>query len=749
MLKQNKRLVVFTVTVLALLVTVTFLPAFAQLSQWRSLNPTRDGTIAPGGLGPTLYSVHLLSASIGWAVGGTCDIYTLPLGAGCPGTGFVLYWDGMKWRQVLTPPGIGTLASVFAVSANDVWAVGPGPTVIHWDGVSWVDISAGIAALGVADLFSVFMLPGGTDGWAVGDEAAVPPSTDNIRWSGTWPTGAWSPGPVAVLEPLDVLRSASLSSPTFGWIVGSGGEIFRWDGAGWNDLTPTSPVPAIDMLSVFAISGGDAWAVGAGDRIIRWNGASWTGPMVAPTLGVSYRSIRMVSPTDGWIAGSLDPTSLEGTLLRWNGVAWNIVRSFVTVNLNGLFMLPGGTAGSAVGNAETIIYWNGVEWNAQTSPTATDLNAVHLVASNDGWAVGDMGTIFRWNGQSWRHYETLPAGTNLFGLFVTTTSDAWAVGAPLGGGFPPIILRWNGVSWSAVSPAGVALGETLNDIYMLGATQGWAVGTGTITPATVLKWDGTIWTSVPSATAVGDDLNSVHMLSSNDGWAVGETPGNAPVIIHWNGLAWSTITAPGVVTGLQSVHMLSPTNGWAVGNGAADGQATIIHWDGTQWRRVPGPAIGGAGILRSVHMVSATDGWAVGQNAAGLSVIVHWDGLTWNVVATLPLPPTMAVRLGSVFMVSSLDGWIVANQGLILKYGPEVIFETTTSTLTSTATTSVTETVTSTVTGTVTTSATATTTTAPPGGWGIPGFPIESILAGLVGGVAALTVLRHRRNRRS
>ncbi len=748
MSKQSRRLVIFAIGVVTLLAVTAFLPVSAQLSQWRSLNPTRDGTIAPGGLGPILYSVHFVTPSSGWAVGGTCDIYTLPLGAGCPGTGYVLYWDGAKWRQILAPPGIGTLASVYAVSANDVWAVGAGPTVIHWDGVSWVDLSATITALGVGDLFGIYMLPGGTDGWAVGDEGVA--GADNIRWSGTWPTGSWAIGPVAILEPVNVLRSVSLSSSTFGWIMGSAGEIFRWDGAGWNDMTATSPVAGIDMLSVFAISGSDAWAVGVSDTIIRWNGASWTGPMVAPTLGVDYRSIRMVAANDGWIAGSLDLTSLEGTLLRWNGAAWALVRSYVTVDLNGLFMHTGGAEGSAVGDSETVIHWDGTQWRAQTSPTATNLWSVYLTSSNDGWAVGNGGNIFRWDGLSWYHYETLPSGIQLLSLFMTSTSDAWAVGAPQGAGFPPTILRWNGAAWAVASPAGVALGETLWDVYMLGPNEGWAVGTGgAAVAATMLKWDGTLWASVPSGTALNDDLFSVHMLSSSDGWAVGSSAAGAPVIVHWNGLAWAPMTAPAGISYLWSVYMLSPTNGWAVGDGAVDNQATIIHWDGTQWTRVPGPTIGNAGALYSVHMVSASDGWAVGLNAAGASVIVHWDGLTWDVIATLPVPPSLSVGLNSVFMVGPLEGWIVSNGGIILKYGPEVVTGTTTSTLVSTTTITATETSTSTSTsGTVTTStSTSVTTTVTPAP--IPGFPVESVLAGLLGGVAALAVLRRRRNVRS
>jgi hypothetical protein len=36
-------------------------------------------------------------------------------------------------------------------------------------------------------------------------------------------------------------------------------------------------------------------------------------------------------------------------------------------------------------------------------------------------------------------------------------------------------------------------------------------------------------------------------------------------------------------------------------------------------------------------------------------------------------------------------------------------------------------------------------TTSPPGGPGIPGFPVESIITGIIGGIFALMLLRHRR----
>ena len=740
MMKRNARFVVFAIVMVALMVTLTFLPASAQLSQWRSLNPTRDGTSVPQA--PYLYGVKIPNANYGWAVGGDCNIYTGSPACSSGNRGLALFWDGSKWRQTLIPASARTLTAVSIVTANDVWAVGVNSTIIHWDGISWV--APAVLPSGIDSIFSVFLLPGGLDGWAVGRNAAG--NAVILRWSGAWPTGAWS----SVLAPVGALdlRGVALSSSIQGWAVGRGGTILKWDGAGWTLITP-SPTP-LDLFSVSIVGASDAWAVGASSTIIHWNGASWTGPLGAST-SIAYHAIQMTGASDGWIAGNLN--NGEGLLLRWDGVAWSPVRSYVTVNLNGIdvSLLIGGAVGASVGDAETIIKWNGSSWFAQTSPTFININDVYLVSTNDGWAVGRNGTIFRWNGQSWNYYQTLPSSSvTLNGLFMRTSTDAWAVGNATNSLNPPTILRWNGVLWNPVSPAGVALGQNLTDVFMLSATEGWAVGTGSGTfptgvSAATLKWDGTLWTSVPSGTPAASRLQSVHMLGSTDGWAVGYNA-TGPLIVRWNGLAWSPVTAPPGIAGLRSVHFLSPSNGWAVGNNGTGGQATIIHWDGSQWTRVSAPP----GNLTSVYMVSANDGWAVGQNAtAPLSLIVHWDGLTWDVVGTAPIPSSMRVTLRSVFMVASLDGWIAGDRGLILHYGPEVIPATTTSTSTvivtsssTSTTTSTTSTSTSTTTNSTNTTST-TTTSMPPSP--IPGFPTESILAGLAGGLIALTIIRRRR----
>ena len=76
------------------------------------------------------------------------------------------------------------------------------------------------------------------------------------------------------------------------------------------------------------------------------------------------------------------------------------------------------------------------------------------------------------------------------------------------------------------------------------------------------------WTSPTTAI-----LSSVFMVSADDGWAVG----SGGTIIRWDGTEWSTVTSPTTVF-LYSVFMVSADDGWAVGN-----SGEIIQWTGTEW----------------------------------------------------------------------------------------------------------------------------------------------------------------------
>ena len=59
-------------------------------------------------------------------------------------------------------------------------------------------------------------------------------------------------------------------------------------------------------------------------------------------------------------------------------------------------------------------------------------------------------------------------------------------------------------------------GNTLRGLWVSGASDVWAVGQA----GTILHWDGSAWTSVPSGTTNG--LLGVWGSGASDVWAVGE-----------------------------------------------------------------------------------------------------------------------------------------------------------------------------------------------------------------------------------
>jgi photosystem II stability/assembly factor-like uncharacterized protein len=170
---------------------------------------------------------------------------------------------------------------------------------------------------------------------------------------------------------------------------------------------------------------------------------------------------------------------------------------------------------------------------------------------------------------------------------------------------------------------------------MVNATEGWAVGITGWAP-TMIRWNGTDWSNATSPTT--KSLYSVFMVNASDGWAVG-----AETAIHWNGTEWSFITS--FPTIFESVFMVNATDGWAVGL-----YGNIIHWNGTIWRPLTSPT---TEHLLSVYMVNATEGWAVGY----VGEIIRWTGSNWIIPefpTIIPISLLTSLTLVAVIMVKTI-----------------------------------------------------------------------------------------------
>jgi hypothetical protein len=73
--------------------------------------------------------------------------------------GKAAHWNGSVWEEYsFYPPPVDTvwgLRSVWGSSPSDVWAVGDFGTIIHWDGVEWRKVNAGITTP-ITDVWGTF-----------------------------------------------------------------------------------------------------------------------------------------------------------------------------------------------------------------------------------------------------------------------------------------------------------------------------------------------------------------------------------------------------------------------------------------------------------------------------------------------------------------------------------------------------------------------------------------------------------------
>jgi Tfp pilus assembly protein PilX len=306
-------------------------------------------------------------------------------------------------------------------------------------------------------------------------------------------------------------------------------------------------------------------------------------------------------------------------------------------------------AGVVSGNTFVFTHWNNPTELVWTNASVTDathkntINGMTMLSNAEGWAVGTItGTTFdivHYLNGTWAAYSSLTATCNtqsLNAVSAVSSQEAFAVGntfLPTGcgsGSASLTILRWNGTAWSALTtattpsiPAAAATNQNLNDVKTLDtngtgkANLGFAVGAAGF----ILQYNGTSWVKVTSPTTQA--LNAVYMISTTEAWAVGA----AGVILKWNGTSWSSFTSP-TTTALNSIKMIDSNGNGTADVGCAVGNTGVVAiYNGTSWA-LQSP---GGGNLFDCVVFNANDIYAVG--AAGR--IVHWDGTgTWTTVTS-------------------------------------------------------------------------------------------------------------------
>lgn len=318
-----------------------------------------------------------------------------------------------------TPTTVSTsyaLTSVWGTGKSDVWAVGSGGTIVHWDGNAWIR-----TLTTTKSTLRAVRGSGPNDVWAVA-------MTDTILHSNGFTNGSaeWTVVNGAV-EPSSATAALSLWSASPGELrIGTRARNFYDPDSG--------EYPFIHQYTLkLDADGGIGWepVVGEGNVYGIWGS----------------------SPEDLWIVADNSERqkwqkgmTKHGTLSK-AGFEWKEVDSQSSSRLEGIWGSSANEPIWAVGELGTIRRMaNGAaRWEIIDSPTTENLHAVWGSRADDVWAVGDAGTILHWDGIEWKPSAAafaLGKKPDLRGVWGSAADDVWIVGdtvalhytGPKGGG---------------------------------------------------------------------------------------------------------------------------------------------------------------------------------------------------------------------------------------------------------------------------------------------------------------------------
>jgi hypothetical protein len=518
--------------------------------------------------------------------------------------------------------------------------------------------------------------------------------------------------------------------------------LMRWDGSSWN-VVPSPSVQNMTngLVDITCVSSSSCWAVGYTINIqtvqvqtltLHWDGTSWQ-IVASPNLGNGFNALYGVacaSDSDCWAVGFENGGNLAQTLIeRWNGISWtihgspnvgsqhNVLNAVTCVSSSDCRAV--GYSGAAGAKSALVAQWDGTAWTASALPNPplaqeNTLSSVTCNSASDCWAVGDSynGTVHQtlieqWNGTSWTSPVTPNGGVDNYLSHVTcaSASDCWAVGHSNNAAVDPqlfdqdLILHWNGSAWllgAAPTDQATTYANDLAGVACASGSECWAVGViqpGGSNPsnrALIIRWDGTLWTSVAAPnvpTTSSDYLYGVSCVSATDCWAVGfDFYGTIArsLIMHWDGASWAIKDSPNTAVDrsnyLSNVTCVSATDCWAVGQSSdtldRSRQALATHWDGTTWSIMNPSNVNTSQAaettMESISCVSTSDCWTVGftsitQDPRLAPWIQHWNGQAWTSFAAPPAQynPTSDNILYGVFCSSTSDCWAVGSQGTV------------------------------------------------------------------------------------
>lgn len=353
-----------------------------------------------------------------------------------------------------------------------------------------------------------------------------------------------------------------------------------------------------------------------------WDGAQWTGFNIPDGLLTIDGAEYLINST--------------GPLLAANGSVY--VTAFPGVNSTDMFVLRHDRFG-----------WHVLNRSLEYCGHLFFMNGTGLIAFGidrpDHADLADIHYVVRWNGADWEpigweEYDDNPLTS---GPIEGTTDNAGNL--LVAGGSPNHIARWDGTTWTTVTPdlngvitairsSGVfyyalILGERGLQLYRCNGSQ-WDHISGDIESrydiirsighTAVQPYQNGVVKSMLSVDAAG----SVYVVAHERPASVD----NPAVVLRLNGRQWTELGS--FANDIYSINQI-PTGGFFVGGSFESVNRSVVamnlaRWHGSTWTSVTNAALSRNGLVGSVAAIEHADGYTYAGGEGLLSVNVQEPG---------------------------------------------------------------------------------------------------------------------------
>ncbi len=366
------------------------------------------------------------------ALDGACD----PSDADC--TKEMAACESVSWCLTSTPLSPQhRLTAAWGTGKEDVWAVGSGGTILHYDGSKWAATPTGVRHT----LHNVWG-SGPRDIWVVSSTTLVLHGTGFRNGTAQWDR---------VPAPYDSSTSSSPPNPS---------PIYALWGSSRNDVRVGTEAFRLDIASAeFSYSGPSNQLV----MSLGQDGSMWR---ALPGTGHYVRSIWGSSASDVWMSVDNSKQVPGQRGLTFHGVPYEGPRPNPGIRDDPACQY------CSLNCTQCAIVDDPLEWTPIESQSQDILEAIWGSSADDVWSVGERGTIrrFRKGDEVWQKVDS-PTTRDLHAVWGSGPNDVWIAGD---GG---TILHYDGVKVthaSAQFPVGPK--PVLRGIWGSGPDDVWIVG---------------------------------------------------------------------------------------------------------------------------------------------------------------------------------------------------------------------------------------------------------------------------------